>query len=77
MIPQFMATEIAVRTLSPVAMMASTPARYKVMITPFVASFSLFSITSRPKKVKSDSTYSRLTGFQLVGSSLYARAITR
>lgn len=49
------ATEIAVKTLSPVAMTVRILQFYKVAIAFGVCYLSLFSMISNPRKVKSDS----------------------
>jgi len=54
--PHYLATEIAVNTLSPVAMIVSTSHSVSFYITPVVASLSLFSRTRKPRNFKSDST---------------------
>ena len=58
MILHYRATEIAVSTLSPVAIIVRILHFYSSSITPVVSDLSLFSIISNPKKFRSHSTCS-------------------
>jgi hypothetical protein len=49
----YWATAIAVKVLSPVAIIVSILHSYKVLIAPEVSSFSLFSRNKNPKKCNS------------------------
>ena len=61
MILHYLATEIAVRTLSPVIITVLILDSYKFEITPAVCTFNLFSMTKRPKKVSPHSISPRGT----------------
>jgi len=77
----YLATEIAVKTLSPVAITVLILQSFKMFRIPLDWGFSLFSNIRRPRNSKSFSTSSRLIVcdyryLKLDGSSFYARAIT-